>query len=290
MLTSSNIAATAAALVGQDMGLAALISRDVEADFTAGAGATVKVRVPGAVAASVRGIGDKSTPLTVDEIAEQYIDVTLTDDVYNSVLLSAGDLDLEIESFAEQVLAPQTRAITRYIERKTAEAMKATPEDLTIAYSATAPAKAIAAMRSKLRAYGVPADAPLHVAVGAGVYADLLDADAIDDQGKVRGVLVHESTRLAADELVMFVKEAFALVVRAPQPPAGAPYAASVKEEGFALSHIRAYDSSVNADRSTVQTFLKVQPMPLAVDAEDGTISLVPSGGAVRVLTSTVPA
>jgi hypothetical protein len=78
-LTPENIARVAIALVGQDLNLAATIHRDYEADFAEGKGATVSVRVPGAVAAQTRGIFDKATPLVLDEIAEQNIPVTLTD-------------------------------------------------------------------------------------------------------------------------------------------------------------------------------------------------------------------
>lgn len=289
-LTAENLARTAAAIVGQDMNLSAHVYRDLEADFAAGKGNVIKVRVPGAVAAQTRGIYDTATPLTSDEIAEQSIDVTLDTHVYDNVVLSEGDLDLEIDNYAAQVLRPQSSAIVKYIEKAVATAMSATPESTTITYSAAEPAKTFTKIRKALRDNGVSTDAKLVAAVGSGVFGDLLDADAIDDQGKVRGILIVESTRLAADEIVAFVKEAFALVVRAPQVPQGAPFGASVNEGGFALRYIRSFDGTVAADRSLVSSFVGVQSMPLAVDNEDGTITLVANGGAVRVLTSTIPA
>jgi hypothetical protein len=242
--------------------------------------------VPGAVAAQTRSIYDTSTPLTSDEIAEQSIDVTLTDHVYDNVVLSEGDLDLEIANYTSQVLMPQATAIVKYIEKAVATAMQATPETASITYSAAEPAKTFTKIRKALRENGVSTDAKLVAAVGSGVFGDLLDADAIDDQGKVRGILIVESTRLAADEIVAFVREAFALVVRAPQVPQGAPFGASVSEGGFALRYIRSFDGTVAADRSLVSAFVGVQSMPLAVDTEDGNIVLVPNGGAVRVLTA----
>lgn len=288
-LTAENLAKTAAAIVGLDMNLSAHVHRDLEASFSAGKGNVVKVRVPGAVAAQTRGIYDTATPLTSDEIAEQSIDVTLTDHVYDNIVLSEGDLDLEIDNYASQVLRPQATAIVKYIEKAVATAMKATPESAALAYSAAAPAKTFTQIRKALRDNGVSTDAKLVAAVGSGVYGDLLDADAIDDKGLVRGFLIVESTRLASDEIVAFVREAFALVVRAPQVPAGAAFGASVNEGGFALRLIRSFDSTVAADRSLVSSFVGVRAMPLAVDNEDGTITLVANGGAVRVLTSTIP-
>lgn len=286
LLTAENLARVAANIVGEDMNLSAHVFRDFEADFSAGRGNTIKVRVPGAVAAQTRGIYDTSTPLVSDEIAEQSIDVTLTDHVYDNVVLSEGDLDLEIQEFSTQVLRPQATAIVKHIEKTVAAAMKATPETTSITYTASEPAKTFTKMRKALRDNGVSTDAPLVAAVGSAVYGDLLDADAIDDKGKVRGFLVVESTRLAADEIVGFVREAFALVVRAPQVPQGAPFGASVSEGGFALRYIRSFDGTVAADRSLVSSFVGAQAMPLAVDNEDGTISLVANGGVVRVLTA----
>jgi hypothetical protein len=287
-LTPENIARVAIALVGQDLNLAATIHRDYEADFAEGKGATVSVRVPGAVAAQTRGIFDKATPLVLDEIAEQNIPVTLTDHAYTAVALSDGDLSLSIEDFAKQVLAPQMGAIVKDVERRVAAAMKATPETAAITYAAATPARAFTAMRRTLRENGVSAETPLLAAVGSSVYADLLDGPAgtFDTDGKVRGFEVVESTRLAPTEVVGYVKNAFALVVRAPRVPEGASYGASVSEKGFALRVLRDYDSSVAADRSLVGAFVGVQAMPLAVDNEDGTVSLVANGGAVRVVTA----
>jgi hypothetical protein len=288
LLTSDHIARVTASIVGQDLNLAAKVFRDLEADFAPGAGNVIKVRVPGAVASQTRGIYDTSTPLVSDEIAEQSIDVPLTDHVYDNVVLSDGDLDLNIEDFAKQILRPQAAAIVKHVERAVASSMKATPAATGITYAVATPAKTFTKIRKALRDNGVPTEAPLIAAVGSGVYADLLDGPlgTFDANGKVRGFEVVESTRLASNEIVGFIKEAFALVVRAPMVPSGAPYGASVISGDFALRHIRSYDNTVAADRSLVSAFVGVQPLPLAVDNEDGTISLVDHGGAVRVLTS----
>jgi hypothetical protein len=287
LLTPELIARVAANLVGHDLNLAKLIARDLEADFSAGTGNTVKIRVPGAVAAQTRSIFDTSTPLVSDEIAEQYINVELTHHVYDNVVLSEGDLDLEIKDFGLQVLKPQAMAIVKHVERAVATVLKATPAVTGITYASGTPAKAFTQIRRKLRDNGVPTETPIIAAVGSGVYADLLDGPVgtFDADGKVRGITVVESTRLAPNEIVAFVREAFTLVVRAPQVPDGAPYGASVTEDVFALRHIRAYDTTVAADRSLVSAFVGVQALPLAVDNEDGTVTLVANGGAIRLVT-----
>lgn len=281
------LARTAAALVGSDLKLSALVNRDLAADFGAGSGDTVKVKVPGAIATQTRGIGDTSTPLVSGDISEQTIDVTLSTHAYNDVVLSEQDLSLEITDFARQVLRPQADSIVKYAERTLAAAMSATPENTALAYDAMDPAATFTQMRRTLRTNGVPTEATLFAAVGAGVYADLLDSDALDDNGRVRGFEVHENTRLADDEIIGFIRDAFILVVRAPAVPAGAAYGASVTEGGFALRHLHNYDSSVAVDRSLVSAFIGAQAMPLAVDLENGTVELRENAGAVRVLTST---
>ncbi|WP_162942867.1 P22 phage major capsid protein family protein [Cryobacterium soli] len=271
------------------MGLASLVHRDLDSEFAGSIGSSVRVRVPGAVPAQTRPVNSLAT-LTKDAITEQSIAVSLDVEAYSLVPLSDGDLDLDIKDYGVQVLLPQTRALTRYVERSLVAAMQATPAS-TITYAAATPAKAFTAIRKALRDAGVPADVKIHAAVGSSVYGALLDAPTgtFDADGKsVRGIEVHESTRLAATEIVAFVRDAFAVVVRAPRVPDGAPYGASVKdkEAGFALRLIRAYDPNIAADTSLLTAFVGVQAMPLAVDNEDGTVDLVEHGGVIRVVTA----
>lgn len=290
ILTAEKIAQTAAALVGLDLNLAAKTYLDLAAEFGEGSTKTVRVRVPGAPAASTRGVHDVTTPLVSGAIIEQAIDVELTDHAYSNVVLSEGELDLDIVDFARQVLAPQAHAVSKYIEKAVATAMHQTPAATGITYDPKTPARAFTAARRMLRSNGLGVDAPLVAAVGAEVYADLLDAVettagvTFGPDGKVRGFEVIESTRLDAHEAVFYTPTAFATVVRAPSVPSGAPFGASVKGDQFALRYIRSYDGNVAADRSLVSAFVGVRAMPLPVDREDGTVDLVEDGGAVRIV------
>lgn len=284
---ATNLATAAAKIVGLELVLARELSRDIEADFNGKHGATVRVRVPGAIEAGVKPIYDKTTPLDVSTIIEQGVDITLTDHVHSNVVLSEGDLDLDLADYTRQVLLPQSRAIVKHVERATVDALQATPETTSITYDPANPAAAFTAMRRALRTNGVDAQEPLIAAVGASIYADLLDTydDLESDQAaRIRGFKVVESTRLDDTEAIGFVRPAFALVVRAPAVPQGAPFGASVAtEEGFALRMIRSYDGSVAADRSLVSAFVAVAPMPLAVD-RGSEVELVEHGGAVRFI------
>lgn len=282
--TAEQVAATAAVLAGTDLGLGELVHRDVEKDYNAGGGDTVYVPVPGATEVHTRGVRSLD-PLTGGAVIEQTIPVTLTEEVYSSVPISRGDETLDLTSYARQVLRPQTIGIVRHITAAVASAMSATPVAEGITYDPTKPRAAFIAARRTLRTNGVDADTPLLAVVGAGIYADLLTADALDEGGKVAGVSVHESTRLAEGELIVFVRNAFALAVRAPLPPEGAAYAASAKEEGMAVTVVRAFDATVGADRSIVSTFVGARAMPLPVANEaTGKVDLIDNGGAVRIL------
>lgn len=280
----TDAATVASKLVGIDLNLAQHMSLDLAANYAAGKGSTVDVRVPGAVMARTKAANDKTTQLVTDEITEQTIPVKLETLAYSKTVLSVEDTTLNLKDFSAQVLAPQSSAIRTYIEREAAAAIQATPADATITYDPADPAKLVTAMRRILRGNGVTAETPIRVAVGADLYADLLDAKAIED-GKVHGIPVIESTRLLATEAAAFIPSAFAVVVRAPAVPSGVE-AASVKTEGWALTTIRDFDPGVGAEVSIVESLVKVAPMPLAVDNEDGTVTLVDHGGAVRVDTA----
>lgn len=291
LYTPETVATVAAKLTGKDLGVAGLFSRDFEADYGPGSGSIVQVRVDGAVEASTRDARDLTTPLVQSSIVEKKIPVTLNTMAYSSVPLGVGHYDLDLVDYAAQVLRPQSEAIRKYITREAVEALQATPETTTITYDADLPARTFTQIRSALRANGVSADEPISAVVGSDVFAAILDAErgkglGFDENGEtVRGISIMESTRLQADEIVAFIRPAFTLVMRAPAVPAGANYGASVAVEEGAVTALRVFDAGTATDRSIVQALVAVQAMPLAVDQEDGTVDLVPNGGAIRVLT-----
>ncbi len=288
--TPEALATLAAKLVGADLGIASLFSRDFESDFGGGSGSTVNVRVPGAVEASTRDARDLTTPLVQSSIIEQTIPVTLNTLAYSSVPLAVGHFDLDLVDYGKQVLAPQAAALSKYVAREAAEALQAVPETTSIVFDEANPARVFTAIRRQLRANGVGADESLFAIVGSDVYAALQDAlpaagTVFDANGRVRNFEIHESTRIAPGEILGFIRSAFSLVVRAPKAPEGAPFSSSVRTDEFAATLIRTFDASTASDRSIVEALVAVQAMPLAVDQEDGTVDLVAHGGAVRVLT-----
>ncbi|PZQ88173.1 MAG: hypothetical protein DI534_11930 [Leifsonia xyli] len=278
-------------IASADLNLAATISRDVEVGFQPGSGLTVHVRIPGSTKASTKDPSDTTTAIGLGSIVEQTVPVTLTKNVASRVPLSEADLSLNLKDFGKQVLRPQAASLVEDVEQAVADVMQDTPLT-TLAYDAANPAKLFTLARAELRSRGVNAQTPLLAAVGAGVYGALLDGPerTFDANGTVRGFTVLESTRLAADEAIFYVKNAFALALRAPEAP-DAPFAASVKAESengsFAARLVRAFSTERGVEESLVNVLRGVRSLPLPVlDPATGATDLVEHGGAIRVDTS----
>lgn len=296
-INPTQVARTALALVGDDLVLAATVNRDFQAEYVAGIGTTINVRVPATLTARSRAL-DATGAITTDDLTESTVPVALDNMAYSAVRVNDEDLTLRIEDFARQVLSPQVRALVEAIEAKVAAEMQAVSETLTIAYAAATPADTFVAARKALRDLGVPSSG-LYAAVGTGVYGDLLKSALLRqvDQsgssaalneatiGRLHGFTVIESNRLADDEMVFYHEDAFTLAVRAPIVPAGVAFGQSMSENGFALRWIRDYDSSTLADRSIVSTFLGTTTMPMKNSTSGASVA-----AAIRVLGSTIPA
>jgi len=290
--TAQEAAKVLATIARGDLNLSSTVARDVESDFNPSRGLVVPVRIPGATVAGTKSPSDVTTPLTVGSIVEQTVPVTIDVHAYNRQVLSEADLSLNLQDYASQVLRAQAAALAEYAEARVTTVFKATPlTELT--YDAANPARLFTQARGRLRENGVSASTPLLAAVGSNVYGALLDGPVttFDANGRVRGFSVLESTRLDADEVVFYIRNAATLVVRAPIAPEGAPFSASVKVDtddgSFAARLIRAYNPNVAAEESLVSVLLGARAMPLSVvDAATGEVDLVEHGGMIRVDTS----
>lgn len=280
--TPEQAALVAAKLASEDAFLSALVSRNYADDLMGGGkgGKPVAIKLPTSLIARERGIDDITSSITLDEITETMQTVTLDrKHDYSAVALSEADLSLNITDFSAQVLKPQAEAIVDTLEHKVASALLGVDEPTTPigTYEAAAPERFLTKLRKRLRDQGVNAnDSGFQLVVGTGVYADLVDAQAISDAsasgstaalreagvGRVRGFNVIESTRVGEDEIVAFHRDAVTLVTRAPVVPQGAAFGAMVSEGGFQLRYIRDYDADKTADRSLVSTFSGVGILP----------------------------
>lgn len=310
--TPEQAAKVALALAVEDSFLSALVNRNFENDLLGGGGKgrTVNVKVPNALIARERGIDEVDASIVLDTLTESTVPVTLGTHAYSAVGLSEGDLTLNLEDFAAQVLAPQVGAVVDFAENEVGDILRGVTEwnDLATApvYDAANPVKTITAIRKRLRDNGVP-QAGLNMVVGTKVYADLLEANAIQDAsasgstealregnvGRLRGFTIVESTRVDDEDIVAFHRDAITLAVRAPIVPQGANFGQTVSEKGFSLRYLRDYDVTKTVDRSMVSTFVGATTIPMKRIVRDytgGTVSVVDAPAIIRVNTGTAPA
>jgi hypothetical protein len=294
------VAATAVAMLRDDLKIARTVSRKFEANFGGGKGSVVNVRVPATLKARRRAL-DAGTAIVLDNVTEDTIAVSLDHMAYSAVPVTDEELTLRIEDFAKQILAPQVVAIAEDVENVVVETLQGVAEDTTLAYDAAKPSSTFVQARKQLRDLGVPFQG-LYAAVGTGVYAELLEAGELKDAsqsgstaalrdaevGRVRGFDTFEDNRLADDEIVFYHGDAVALAIIAPVVPGGVAFGQSLSAEGFACRWIKDYDSSLLQDRSILSTFVGCSTIGMKHRAADGTVSdVLPI---IRVLTSTIPA
>lgn len=309
LYTPEQVAKVAVAMATEDAYLSALVNRNFESDLLGGGGKgrTVNIKIPAALIARERSIDEVTASIVLDTITESTIPLTLGTHAYSAVPLSEGDLTLDLTSFAAQVLGPQVAAVVDFCENEVASLLTGLTEwnDAATApvYDAADPVKTLTAIRKRLRDNGVP-QSGLNLVVGTAVYADLLEANAIQDAsqsgstaalregqvGRVRGFNVVESTRVDDGDIIAFHRDAITLAVRAPIVPQGASFGQALSSGGFSLRYLRDYDVTKTVDRSMVSTFVGAASVPMKRIVRDyagGTVSIVDAPAAIRYNTQT---
>ena len=231
--TPAQAATVAMNLVAEDGVLSALVSANYR-DEILGAGrggAPVAIKQPTTLIARERDIDDTTTKIVLDEIAESVVTFNLSRKMdYHAAPLTEGDLNLRITDFSAQVLKPQAEAIVDSLEHKVATTLMGVPvTTLGVTYDPANPVPYFTRLRKSLRDNGVPTSG-INVAVGTEVFAALLDAKALMDVsesgstlalreaqiGRLRGLTIVESTRVAEDEVLAWHTDAVTLITRAP--------------------------------------------------------------------------
>ena len=320
--TPTEAARVAANLANEDAFLSGMVSRNFANDLLAGGkgGAPIAIKIPTTLVALERDIDDVTSSIVMDEITETSYTLTL-DKIhdYSAVPLSEADLTLNLQDFSAQVLRPQAEAIVDALEYKLIQKMLAVPETELVdvpspdggvtpatyhAYDPANPTAYFTQIRKALRKNGVAVNG-INMFVGAEVYANLLDAKAIEDAsqsgstaalreggvGRVRGFNIVETTRVPDTEILAFHKDAVTLATRAPVVPAGAAFGATVNEKGFSLRYLRDYLADKTVDRSLVSTFSGIAILPTYKITRDYatravSVTEVPNGGILHLDTA----
>lgn len=253
------------------------VNQNYSAEFVPGRGATVDVKRPisaGAArtyTAANRAAGDA---IVYNDLDQQFIPVTLEDQLYNAVKINDHEGTFLIADLAREVLVPQAQSVVDGLATPLINEMVAVANDSTdpvpdFAADGSNALATIIAARKVLNTRGVPT-ANRFLAVGADVEAVLLGVDQLQrvneagdggDQlrnatiGRLFGFTIVADPKLPADKAVAYERDAFAFVTRPTYQPRGAAMSEVVAQDGFALRWIMDYDPDHLTDRSVVDTF-----------------------------------
>lgn len=259
-------------LLKEQLVLGRLVFRDAERDFTGGVGTVVNIKKPGTLSARETTLKNKAS-ITTDTVTEGTTPVTIDRHVYSAVDMTEEDANLNVEDFASQILDPQIQAVADKVEANLATEMNKIPAGAgSLLIDAANPVSAYKAIKDA----GIAFDkrkinrTGRVLVVSPDILSVLLEddklikLDASGDSGALRDASVGRLsgwTLFLSNQIngaVGFTKEAFALVVRAPRKPEGAPFAASADGNGYALRYLRDYNSDTLTDRSIVSTLMGV--------------------------------
>lgn len=253
-----------------------LVWRNAFGDFAGKFNDTITVRVPAPTNANtrvLRGTGSARN-LTASDLTEDSFPVTLTDDVYNLILLTDEEKTLDVPDFATQVLARQVDAVARKLENGLAQtiinAPYVNPQETTAANFF----KAVLQARRRLNDAFVPEEGRIMI-VGSAIEEAILGDErfirydsqgqsavsALQDAriGRIFGFdVVRVPQPIPYGDCYIFHRTAFVLASRPPAPPtSGADRVGAVSAAGgFALRWLMDYDSTSTTDRSLVDTFV----------------------------------
>jgi hypothetical protein len=277
---------TVLGMLQSELVLPQLVWKDGLGDFAGKYNDTITIRIPQPTSAHsrvLRGTGSARN-LTVSDLTETSVDVKLTDDVYNLVVLTDEEKTLDVFDFAGQVLTRQVDAVARKLEQGLADTITGAPYATTHGAAADGVYDAVVKARRQLNDAYVPRQGR-YLIVGSAVEEALLLDDRFarfDSAGDSNSSALREARigRIAGYEVIvvdaiphgaayLYHPTAFVMVTRPPSAPmSGADRVAAVgSANGIALRWLGDYDPSVTSDRSLVDTFVGYKAI---VDTDPG--------------------
>ena len=246
------------------------VVRQPGTDFVGAKDDTVSLRVPAYSAARTRTMRAASG-LTLDDLDETKVDVTLDTHIYKAITVTDEDLTLSIKDFGAQVTAPAVGAVVRGIEDLLAAEMEGATYETELTVDESDPYATIIAARAALNKASVPA-AGRFLAVGSDVESDLLLSDRLSNVntsgssdtlreaiiGRIGGFVAISVPGLDPATMIAAHRTAFVLALQAPAIPSGVSYGAASTFNGYALRTLRDYlpdGASGPADRLLTDVF-----------------------------------
>lgn len=301
------IAAQALGLLEREIVIPSLVWRNAGGSFQGVAGDTITIRVPARTTARTRALrGSRPTTsegagiITMDELTETSVDVTLDTDVYSAVPITDEELTLDITDFGAQIAEPQVRAIAEGVENAVVAEMTGATYATSISIaSATASADiydALVDARVALNKANVPMS-ERYVVAGSDFEGVLLKSDdlhQVDRSGSpsaLRDAVIGSiagfsqvvvSNALPSNVAFAFHRTAYVLSMQAPAVPTGATYGASRSAFGLAMRWIRDYDFRNVQDRSLFDVYIGTNVVAdgaATAEVQTVTITGTPTGG-----------
>lgn len=297
---AEKVAGVALALLQRSIVLPNLFtSRYGIADFKGAKGDVVNVKRPAILKAQDAGFRSRNS-IVYQDLIQSKIQVALSRYPISPVQLSDEELTLDIENYAQDVTAPQVRALVEDFENTVAGVLSDADYTLEVVFNPSAsdgtedPRKVAIQARKLLNQNDVPATGRFWI-VGSEVsaaissYEKLLDVDtaglpeAVREGvvGKLSGFLIVESNALGGDESYFVHNSAVALAFVAPAAPKGATSSAIAIEGGISVRQLFDYDSDTLHDRSILGTFTGGNVVTDPQIGDDGQVVMV--GGAVQM-------
>lgn len=267
---SGPIARTALAILRRSIVLPSLVYRDFQNDFRGGQGDTVTIRKPATLTARrYTRATDPNSPnsITLDNVTETGVSVTLDTYSYSAVAIPDEDAVLEIANFATQVLAPQVQAVAEDMEDALATtfASLAATNDITVSSGDADPSLELIPAHTFLSENKVPQAG--RVLVMGSQFAGVMLADdrvsRVDASGTdtalrtaqfspMFGFTPYESLAIPSDTAYAFVREAVGMATVTLPNPRGATASETVNDSGMTLRWLSDYDGLALQDRSIV--------------------------------------
>ena len=257
------------------------VRQDFSTEFVAGRGSTVNIVAPTRLSSEngsqedarvyTKQNRENRDAIVFDEIAQDFVPVSLEDQIYKAVRLPDDFMTFDITSLENQVLRPMAESVADRVVKPLIDAMSGveTDEDIpALNDDGSNVRQVLIQARKVLNARKVP-QAGRTVAVGAGVEAAILQDELLQKAnesntdgllreatiGRLFGFNIIADAALPEDYAVAYDREAFAHITRPSAPPKGAAFSSSVSQDGFALRYLQHYNPLQLEDQAVIDAF-----------------------------------
>lgn len=274
-IKAEQVSAQMLGVLERELVLGNLAWRDPVPSFRGAKNDTVSIRVPAYTNARTRTMRS-NTALTIDELDETKVDVTLDTHVYKAIGVTDEEMTLDIVDFGQQITAPAMSAVTRKVDDALAAELDGATYAVTENLDEEDPWVGILAAKLDLDRASVPFGGRF-LAVGSNVEQALLSSDRLSrfdstgdggnsalreaQIGRIAGFTAVSVPGLDPDIAVAAHRTAFVLSLVAPVVPSGATWGETRTYKGMSLRVLRDYDPTPAAggppkDRLLTDTFM----------------------------------